>query len=83
MSKIGLFFGSTTGQTETVADEIKTAFGDVADRIEIINMLQASEEKFAQFDRLILGISTWNIGEMQADWENYWICSRLNHRLSL
>ena len=67
--KIGLFFGSSTGCGEGVANQIKTiveATG-VAE-VEIAVVSADSVKVFENFDYLILGASTWNIGELQDDW---------------
>lgn len=66
--KIGLFFGSTTGNTEYAADLVAKYFGEglVADSIERLTI-----EKANTFDILILGISTWNIGQLEMTWEEF------------
>ncbi|RLD77193.1 MAG: flavodoxin [Bacteroidetes bacterium] len=68
MKKIGIFYGSSTGNTEIVADKIKALFGKDA---EAINIDSASKEDFEKYDFLVLGTSTWGIGDMQDDWEDF------------
>lgn len=68
MKKIGIFYGSSTGNTEIVADKIKALFGKDA---ETINIDSASKEDFEKYDFLVLGTSTWGIGDMQDDWEDF------------
>ncbi len=68
-SKIGLFYGTQTGNTETVAEMICEAFG--ADQIEMVDIAQAQASDLAEFDALIIGCPTWNIGELQSDWEGF------------
>ena len=68
MKKIGIFYGSSTGNTEIVAEKIKTLFGKDA---ETINIDSASKEDFEKYDFLVLGTSTWGIGDMQDDWEDF------------
>lgn len=68
MAKIGIFYGSSTGNTEVVADKIKALFGEDA---ETINIDSASKEDMEKYDFLILGTSTWGIGDMQDDWEDF------------
>ena len=68
-AKIGLFFGSSTGCGEGVASQIKEiveATG-VAE-VDIAVVSAASVKVMENFDYLILGASTWNIGELQDDW---------------
>ena len=64
--KIGLFYGSTTGNTEYAADLVAEDFGDglVAESIDMLTI-----EKAKQYDILIFGISTWNIGQLEMTWE--------------
>lgn len=68
MSKIGIFYGSTSGVTEEIAERIHEEIGeDVCD-------LYSMEEDFddvedlLQYDYLLLGCSTWGAGEVQNDW---------------
>jgi len=68
MAKIGIFYGSSTGNTEIVADKIKALFGKDA---ETNNIDSASKSDFEKYDYLILGTSTWGIGDMQDDWEDF------------
>lgn len=68
MKKIGIFYGSSTGNTEIVADKIKALFGKDA---ETINIDSASKEDLEKYDFLVLGTSTWGIGDMQDDWEDF------------
>lgn len=72
--QIGLFFGSTTGRTAAVAQQIKQAL-DAAyappgeELVEIFDLAEYYLADAAAFDRLILGAPTWNVGQLQRDWE--------------
>ncbi|KJF98981.1 flavodoxin FldB [Photobacterium leiognathi] len=68
--KIGLFYGSTTCYTEMAAEKIRDCIG--AELIELRNIKEADISEMNQFDMLILGISTWDFGELQEDWEAVW-----------
>lgn len=68
--KIGLFYGSTTCYTEIVAEKIQALIG--ADTVELNNIKQIPLSKMADYDILILGLSTWDFGEIQEDWEAHW-----------
>ncbi len=71
MTKIGLFFGTQTGNTEALAEAIQAAFG--GDRmVTLHNIADASPDDFANYPCLIIGCPTWNIGELQADWEGFY-----------
>ena len=62
MANVKVIFGSTTGATESAAAEIAAAFGCTA-----INVANATPDDF-KADLLILGSSTWGLGELQDDW---------------
>ncbi|NDV65117.1 flavodoxin FldA [Bacteroides sp. 224] len=66
MSKIGIFYGSTTGTTEDmarrVANKLNVSDADIHDASGI------TEATVAGYDALILGSSTWGDGELQDDW---------------
>jgi hypothetical protein len=62
-AKVGIFFGTSTGNTENVADLIAAEFGDDAEGPFEIDELQGSiAEKFAGYDALVVGTPTWNTG---------------------
>ena len=65
--KIGLFYGTTTGKTEYVAEMIQTEFNGA--NIEINDVSKAEASDLTSYDYLIVGCPTWNIGELQSDWE--------------
>lgn len=73
MAKIGLFYGSNTGFTEEVARQIKSLLNEVEPGlVELYNIAQATPQQIAQWDNLIFGISTVNIGQLQDDWDVFW-----------
>ena len=62
-AKVGIFFGTSTGNTENVADLIAAGFGEDAEGPFEIDGLQGSiADKFAQYDALVVGTPTWNTG---------------------
>jgi flavodoxin I len=68
MTKIGLFFGTQTGNTEAIAEQIQKELG--GDRVVTLHDVSSTEASdFEDYDALIIGCPTWNIGEMQSDWE--------------
>lgn len=70
MAKIGLFYGSSTGNTEYVAYEIKKEFDKRdASLVEVFNIGGATPEQVLKFNYLIFGIPTWNTGQLQDDWD--------------
>lgn len=67
---IGLFYGSSTCYTEIAAEKIRDYFG--ANRVVLHNLADTPVTAMADYDRLILGIPTWDYGELQEDWEACW-----------
>jgi flavodoxin I len=65
MSKVTVFYGSTTGNTSSAAEAIAAAFGDGASAVEVSG---ADSSAFGEPDVLILGTSTWGMGDLQDDW---------------
>jgi flavodoxin I len=70
MSKIGLFYGTTTGKTEGAAEMIKEAFGG-DDVVTMHDIASVNGDEFNQYENIIIGCPTWNIGELQSDWDGY------------
>ncbi|MBO1346757.1 MAG: flavodoxin FldA [Hormoscilla sp. GUM202] len=70
MAKIGLFFGTQTGNTESAAEAIQKEFGGEA-VVALHDMAQVEDSDFDNYQYIIVGCPTWNVGELQADWEGY------------
>jgi flavodoxin II len=68
--KIGLFYGSTTCYTEMAAEKIQAALGE--ELVDIFDIKDTPLSKAQNYDILIFGISTWDFGELQEDWESTW-----------
>jgi flavodoxin I len=64
--KLLLVYGSSTGNTKNVADAIKEELGDAVDHVK--NITDIHPVDLAQFDKVIVGVPTWHIGEIQEDW---------------
>lgn len=71
MTKIGLFFGTQTGNTETIAEQLQTALGGDS-VVTLYEIADAGVSDFENHDCLIIGCPTWNIGEMQGDWDGFY-----------
>lgn len=67
--KIGLFWGSDTGMTEEVVSVLLDLLTN--DEVDNINVFDASVDKFAPYEYLLLGLSTWYDGELQSDWDEF------------
>lgn len=68
--KIGLFYGSTTCYTEIAAEKIRDLIGEQS--VDLFNIKDDPLSKAKDYDFLIFGISTWDFGELQEDWESHW-----------
>ncbi len=68
--KIGLFYGSTTCYTEMAAEKIRAIIGE--DLVDIHNVKESPLSLMEDYDFLIIGISTWDFGEIQEDWNELW-----------
>lgn len=68
MTVVGLFFGTQTGNTETAAELIQSEFGGES-VVTLVDVAEAEATDLQSYDCLIIGCPTWNIGEMQSDWE--------------
>ncbi|MCC6167834.1 MAG: flavodoxin [Caldilineaceae bacterium] len=66
---IGLFFGSTGGAGAAVADLIKDLIDETGlATVDVHDIAFSDMKDLEKYDYLILGISTWNIGQLQDDW---------------
>ena len=68
--KIGLFYGSSTCYTEMAAEKIRDFIGE--ELVTLHNLKDDAVALMEQYDMLILGIPTWDFGELQEDWEAQW-----------
>ncbi|TKI03793.1 flavodoxin FldB [Martelella alba] len=68
--KIGLFYGSSTCYTEMAAEKIRDILG--ADQVDLHNIKDVPPQRMEDYPALILGIPTWDFGEIQEDWDNIW-----------
>ena len=64
--RIKLIYGSDTGNTELVTEDLVKLLGDV----EVTTVADLIPEDW-DHDKFILGIPTWYDGELQSDWEDY------------
>lgn len=70
MTKIGIFYGSTAGVTEEIAEKLVEYFDEGV--CDLYNMEEDfdSFDDMLQYDYLLLGSSTWGSGEVQNDWRD-------------
>lgn len=63
---LGIFYGSSTGNTKDVAEALASELGAEAQ-----NIAEADADTISGFDTLILAASTWGAGDLQDDWEDF------------
>jgi flavodoxin I len=69
MKKIGLIYSFNTKKTGQMAKRIVDAMGP--ENIEEVNAETLTEDQFTAFDNLILGVPTWNDGELPNYWDEF------------
>ena len=67
MSKKGIFYGSSSGNTQSAAGLIATGLG-IADS-DVVDVATATSEQLLKYDVLLFGSSTFGYGDLQDDWE--------------
>jgi flavodoxin I len=71
MAKVGLFFGTQTGTTQDIAECIQRELGG-DDVVDLYDISGADASDFEKYDCIIIGCPTWDIGELQSDWEDFY-----------
>jgi len=71
MAKIGLFYGTQTGNTQTEAETIQKEFGGNS-VVALYDIANAEATDFEGYNYIIVGCPTWNVGELQSDWESFY-----------
>lgn len=69
MQKVGIFYGSSTGNTEASAKQMQKSFG--VDNAKIFDVANTNAGEVKQFSNLIFGTSTLGIGELQDDFYDF------------
>jgi len=69
MEKVAIIYGSSTGNTEAVAVKMAQKIGE--NITETFNVSEFSTSRLDECKNLIFGISTWGIGDLQEDWNNF------------
>ncbi len=66
--KTAIYYASSTGNTEEVAEKISKTLGG----IDLFDISQNGFKDIEKYDKLIFGTSTWGDGDLQDDWEELW-----------
>lgn len=69
MEKIGIFYGSTTGITESVAYRLAELMH--VKKEDLHDVARSKPSEIGQYDLLLLGSSTWGSGDLQDDWYDF------------
>lgn len=69
MDKVGIFYGSSTGNTRDVSQKLCEAFGP--GKAELHNIAETTPESLRAYRNLVFAGSTWGTGELQDDWERF------------
>jgi flavodoxin I len=67
MAKVIVIFGSTTGNTEVLAQSVTSGLREGGAEVSLKNVLDASVGELADYAVVVLGSSTWYEGELQDD----------------
>ena len=71
MSKIGIFYGSDTGNTADLANDIKEQLSRYNTEIFNIGIDDVTEADILKYDNILIGVPTWYYGEVQIDWDEF------------
>jgi flavodoxin, long chain len=69
MKKTGVFYGSSSGTTEDIAQRIAAKLG--VDSSDVFDVAKVDGNVLASYEALLLGSSTWGAGDLQDDWEDF------------
>lgn len=73
VSNIGIFYGSTTCYTEMAAEKIQQQIQHMLNiKVDMFDIKDTALSRTSDYSIIILGISTWDFGELQEDWESSW-----------
>ena len=76
--KIAIFYGSTTCYTEMASEKILAELRSLIDaqqmlaEVSMFDIKEHALEQSTPYDLVLYGISTWDFGELQEDWESTW-----------
>jgi flavodoxin I len=62
---VGIFYGSNSGATESIAEQIRNELDLEAD---IHDIADIGVDTFDAYSHIIIGTSTWGDGDLQDDW---------------
>jgi len=66
MNKIAILYGSSTGNTQNVAKKLAAMLN-----ADLYDISKPIDNVLLKYNNLILGASTWGLGDLQDDWEDF------------
>ena len=69
MEKIGLFWGSNTGNQEEATNFLADYLKSEGYQLDLYNIVDTPPSKMLEYKKLLIGCPTWHIGELQDDWD--------------
>ena len=73
MDKIGLFWGSTSDNTKIAIEFMKDYLEAHDFEVDSYDIGEVDVEEILNYDKIIIGCPTWNIGELQDDWDSVFL----------
>ncbi|GEM46389.1 flavodoxin [Deinococcus cellulosilyticus] len=68
---VGIFYGSSYGNTEQAARAVAQQLEHKAGAtVEVIDVSRKELARMQDFDLILIGCSTWHIGDLQDDWDS-------------
>ena len=64
-----MFWGSTTGNQEEAAKFLTDYMVSEGFQVDSYDIKSTDPSKMLEYSQLIIGCPTWNVGELQEDWE--------------
>jgi len=68
MANIGIYYGSTTGNTQDLAEKLAKALNVSSSDVHDVSSAAAD---FGTYDVVLFGSSTLGLGDLQDDWESF------------
>ena len=68
---IGLFYSTSTGNTEAVSEDLKDKFEEIGVTLELHTLEDDTIETMKSYDKIILAGSTWGEGDLEDGWEDF------------
>ncbi|MCC8146839.1 MAG: flavodoxin [Bacteroidales bacterium] len=69
MGKIAIIYGSSTSNTQNAAEAIAEKLS--GNEVTLLDVSNVKAQDLEDYPNLILGTSTWGLGDLQDDWESF------------